>query len=119
MLSLTIPMRTRNPLNGSQGRTRDGLHARARERREQRSTTLVHLMASRVRRPDVPFRLVVTLTRIAPSSGLDGDGLQASLKSVRDGVADWLAVHDNVPGLTWEYKQERGSYAVRVEVEKR
>lgn len=64
-------------------------------------------------------RVEVVLTRIAPRP-LDGDNLAASMKGVRDGVADWLGVDDREsPYLGWAYKQERGApkqYAVRIEV---
>lgn len=62
---------------------------------------------------------VVTLTRVAPSSGLDGDNLQGSLKACRDGVADWLGVDDADARVTWRYNQRRGKtgeWAVEVHV---
>ena len=61
----------------------------------------------------------VTLTRVAPSAGLDGDNLQGSLKACRDGVADWLGVDDRDPRVTWHYEQRRGGrgeYAVEVSI---
>jgi len=63
--------------------------------------------------------IVVTITRIAPSSGLDSDNLGASAKPARDGIADALGRDDRDPLITWEYAQERGKpreYAVRIEV---
>jgi hypothetical protein len=59
----------------------------------------------------------VTLTRVAPSNGLDGDNLQGSMKACRDGVADWLKVDDRDPRVTWRYEQKRGKWAVEVHVE--
>jgi hypothetical protein len=60
---------------------------------------------------------VVTLTRVAPSNGLDGDNLQGSLKACRDGVADWLKVDDRDPRVTWLYEQRRGKeWTVEVHV---
>ena len=59
----------------------------------------------------------VTMTRLAPSSGLDFDGLTAALKSVRDGIADALGVDDRDPRVTWSYGQERAkAYGVRITV---
>jgi hypothetical protein len=66
------------------------------------------------KRPALPA--VITLTRIAPSQGLDDDNLQGSLKGCRDAVAAWLSVDDRDPRIEWRYAQERGAWAVRVEV---
>ena len=64
--------------------------------------------------------IVVTLTRIAPRLLDVGDNLSGgSLKSLRDGIADWLGVPDNDPRVTWLYDQRKGEpkkYAVEVEV---
>lgn len=60
---------------------------------------------------------VVTITRLAPSNGLDTDNLLSSQKGVRDQIATWLGVDDRDPRVTWEYAQERArEYGVRVEV---
>lgn len=115
-LQLALPMRTRNPLNGSQGVTRGAMMGMARQRKSQRTTVYVTLLASKVPRPELPC--VVTLTRIAPRR-LDDDGLTAALKSCRDGVADWLRVDDRDERVTWEYRQARGGvreYAVIIGV---
>lgn len=75
--------------------------------------------------PQAPYPvyrpLVVVLTRIAPRD-LDAGNLEASLKAVQDGVADWLAGEygqgqDRQPGLFWRYGQQRGrsqEYAILV-----
>ncbi len=59
--------------------------------------------------------LVVTLTRVAPRE-LDSDNLASALKGIRDGVAARLGVDDGSALVRWEYAQERGEPAVRVEV---
>jgi hypothetical protein len=62
--------------------------------------------------------VTVTLTRIAPRR-MDDDGAIASLKAVRDGVADWLGIDDGSNLITWRYAQTKGApkkYAVRIEV---
>lgn len=59
--------------------------------------------------------LVVRLTRVAPRT-LDSDNLGAALKSVRDEVCACLRVDDATPLVRWEYRQEKGSEVVRVEV---
>lgn len=62
--------------------------------------------------------VAVTLTRIAPSNGLDDDNLRGALKSVRDGVADAFGLDDRDPRIEWRYWQVRGKgYAVAIEVE--
>lgn len=61
-------------------------------------------------------QLEVTLTRIAPSKGLDGDNCVSSLKACRDEVAHWLGIDDGDQRLHFVYEQERGPWAVRIEV---
>lgn len=74
------------------------------------------LACERHNQPQLPC--VVTLTRIAPSNGLDGDNLQGSLKGVRDAVAVWFSVNDRSPLIEWRYEQERAQlWAVRIEAE--
>jgi hypothetical protein len=49
---------------------------------------------------------------------LDDDNLRASLKAIRDGVADALGIDDGDPRITWEYAQERRkAYGVRIRIE--
>lgn len=55
--------------------------------------------------PTLP--VVVTLTRMGPSNGLDCDNLPASCKGVRDQIAKWLGVDDRSPLVTWRYAQVR------------
>lgn len=61
--------------------------------------------------------LVVTITRIAPSSGLDSDNLAGSGKHVRDAIADVLGIDDRDPRVTWNVRQERGPWGVRIAIE--
>ena len=62
--------------------------------------------------------LVVTLTRIAPSAGLDDDNLRGALKAVRDGVADAFGLDDRDGRIRWGYEQQRGKeYGVRIDME--
>lgn len=62
--------------------------------------------------------VVVTLTRVAPSNGLDDDNLRPALKSVRDGIADAFGLDDRDPRIEWRYGQRKGPYSVIVEIEK-
>lgn len=67
-------------------------------------------------RPPTPC--TITLTRIAPSSGMDDDGLAGSLKGVRDAVADWIGVDDrHAEVVRYVCKQARGPWGIRVEWE--
>jgi hypothetical protein len=86
--------------------------ARAKAQRRK-----AHAMAA-PRAAAVGLPVAVTLTRIAPSNGLDDDNLRGALKAVRDGVADALQVDDRDPRVTWRYGQQRGKeYGVMVEME--
>jgi hypothetical protein len=42
-----------------------------------------------------------------------------SVKAHRDGVADAFGVADNDPRFTWLYAQERGTPALRIEIEEK
>ena len=100
-----LPLRTENTLNGAQGFSKGAVMAAARKRKQQRELAEI---ATRPRVRGIAFPVVVTLTRLAPSSGLDTDGLAASQKSVRDGVADGLGlVNDRDDRVRWVYAQRR------------
>jgi len=117
VISVTLPLRISNPLNGSQGRSRAGQLYRAKQRAEVRNVVRMALW------PKLGGRMpasgvTVTLTRIAPRA-LDDDGWEAGAKAARDGVADALGIRDNDPRVEWRYAQERGAvreYAVRLEI---
>jgi hypothetical protein len=86
--------------------TPGGLNARehwaVRSRRVKRERQTAHLIC-----PRHPLPCVVTLTRIG-THVLDDDNLAGVLKSVRDGVADRLAVNDgNVGQVRFVYRQEK------------
>lgn len=122
MITAKIPVKTTNPLNGATGNSRLAAIIRTRQRGKQRETTrevLGPLAAGG--KPAPPW--LITLTRIAPSNGLDDDALPASCKGIRDGIADVLGVpNDRDPRYKWEYAQRRGAkgqYAVDVVIESR
>ena len=97
-------------------------HWRVRHNRSthQKSVVGVVLRRTVAREMMTLAPLTVTLTRIAPSSGLDpGDNLNSSQKFVRDAVADLLGINDRDPRVTWAYAQERGPWGVRVRIEVR
>lgn len=99
-----LPLRTVSRLNSRE-------HWRARSTRSKAERTAAALMC-----PHFPTPCKVTFTRVGPRA-LDSDNLQGALKSIRDGIADKLGINDNGPLVQWEYAQERGPYAVRVELE--
>jgi len=108
MITIDIPLRTARGMNSREHHfTR---YARARKEKEA-----VGWYLRMQQKPATP--LVVLLTRIAPSEGLDSDNLVGALKSVRDAVADWLGVDDKHQHIVrYEYLQERGpDWAVRIE----
>lgn len=101
-------------------RTGRGLNARehwcARARRVRSERDVTAWALRKAAKPAPP--LVVTLTRIAPSNGVDDDNLAGSLKAVRDEVAAWLGVDDKLRDVVrYQYAQERGKWAVRIEWE--
>lgn len=104
-MDVVLPIRT---LSESNARS----HWSARARRTKMARACVALaLTGRLRgllaRSGVGAVLVI-LTRYAPSSGLDGDNLQSSLKATRDGVADALGVDDGDVRIAWQYEQADG-----------
>ena len=103
---IAIPLRTSNGLNGRE-------HHMARARRVKAEREAVHWMLHGRTKPALPCQ--VTLTRIAPSSGLDDDNLAGSLKAVRDQVALWLGVDDrDSQTVRYAYAQARGPWGVEI-----
>lgn len=112
MIAFEIPLRTVSEANA-----RDHWSKKARRVKHHRSTARL-LTQQAARATALP--VVVTLTRIAPSSGLDDDNLRSALKAIRDGIADAYGLDDRAPSIEWRYAQRRGAtYAVHVEIERR
>lgn len=107
MIAFTLAIKTTNPNNGSAGFSRNAAYAKARRRKVERRTAHLRTL-SMVATPVFPC--LVTLTRVAPSDGLDPhDGLGAALKGCIDGVADGLGLrNDRDPRVTWKLAQRRG-----------
>lgn len=123
MIHLSLPLRTKNPMNNSQGTTRGAMFAAAKVRKAQRYTTFL-VVRPAWKGSGMALPVKVTLTRVAPSNGLDPiDGLGASLKSIIDGVADSLGCpNDRTPLITWVVEQRRGKpreYGVEIRIEGR
>ena len=109
---IDIPLKTISEANA-----RDHWSKKARRVKHHRSTARL-LTQTAARATALP--VVVTLTRIAPSSGLDDDNLRSALKAIRDGIADAYGLDDRDPSITWRYAQRRGTtYAVQVEIERK
>lgn len=119
-ITIPIPLRTANPLNGSH----QHWAVKARTRKQQRCTVCLVVGsflqgAGFTMLPQSAVR--VTIARLAPSSGLDDDNLRAALKAVRDGVADALGVDDRDARVTWAYEQRRSKprvWAVEIRIVK-
>lgn len=67
--------------------------------------------------PPYPPPLVITMTRLS-ARRFDDDGAVASMKPIRDQLAELLGVNDNDARITWVVKQEsRRMPGVRVQIE--
>ena len=104
MILVHLPIRTVSAMN-----TREHHMVRYRRTKQQRGVAKLALAAACAGLARKHARLVVTLTRIGIRQGLDGDNLQASLKAVRDGVADALRIDDGSNRVEWRYAQRRGA----------
>jgi hypothetical protein len=116
MISVNLPLRTKNPTNNREHwRT---VHTRSKKERG----TAYMLVKSKLNAAPLfyPPYIQIRLTRLS-SGELDDDNLRAALKSVRDGVADAFGMDDAKNSkLKFEYAQEkckRGAYCVRIEIE--
>lgn len=111
-VTITAPIRTPNPVNGSH------MHwaVKSKIRKRQRETAMLVTRAALKATP-VALPVVVTMTRVAPSSGLDDDNLRPALKAVRDGIADVLGVDDRDWRVRWEYDQRRGPWGVEIKLD--
>ena len=112
MITVYLPVRTVSTLNA-----REHWSKRAPRAAEHRALARM-LLTARVRGIGLPVQ--VTFTRVAPRELDPGDTLPASMKGVRDGVADALGVDDRSPQVTWAYRQRRGAvreYGVEISVE--
>lgn len=116
-----LPIHTKNPLNGACGNSRIAAILRTRTRKAQRHETGLIVRGTLLKglALDLEAGVKVTITRVAPSRGLDPhDGLGAALKSIIDGVCDALDIRDDRdPRVTWVLGQRRGvAREYRVEV---
>lgn len=104
---IVVPIRTNNGLNARE-------HWRARSARVKHERLSTQLAIGGSIKPQPPC--VVTLTRVAPSNGLDDDNLPGALKAVRDQIAEWLGIDDRRRDLVlYSYRQRRGPWAVEIQ----
>ena len=102
-MTLTFPIKTTNPLNGSHQHWR----VKAAQRSRQRSAVQAF---TRGVAWEGGFPVDILLTRVAPSNGLDDDSLPASMKAIRDELTAWLGLDDDrTPLIRWRYDQRRGT----------
>ena len=115
---LTLPLRTKNPGNSLEPWFITGKRAK-----NERGTACM-FVRSKLNGHAPP--LTIILTRLSAGE-LDDDSLPASMKHIRDGVADAINGHlpqarrdDARSGLRFVYAQEkckRGAYGVRIEIQ--
>lgn len=85
----------------------DREHWRVRAKRVKAEKESVGWALRTSAKPELPC--IATLTRVAPSNGLDDDNLSGSLKAPRDAIAEWLRVDDKFVSLVeYRYAQRRG-----------
>ena len=117
-LKITIPMKLPSCAN-----LREHWSKRARRAMEHRLEAGTMVMGcALLEKLVLPLKddqtATITLTRIAPRP-LDSDNVASAFKAFRDGVADALGVDDGSVRLLWQYGQEKGAAAVRVEIDVR
>jgi hypothetical protein len=108
MIEVTLSLRLINEAN-------DHSHWRGRQKRaKMQHSTVTMVLLGRCTFQCIGYSThiaqgnacVVTLTRIAPRR-LDSDGVVASCKFVRDGVAEALGIDDGDARIEWRYEQRK------------
>jgi len=93
---------------------REHWRVRARRVKAEREQVDWVLISRGIMKPLLPA--IVTITRVAPSSGLDDDNLAGACKAVRDQIAQWIGVDDRHRDVvTYAYAQRRGPWAVEID----
>ena len=116
MITFDLPLKLVNTAN-----VREHWRVRAARTKDQRfaakQKTKEHVPVHRVLMAAIDGAKI-TITRFGPGNRkLDFSGLANSCKAVQDGIADALCMDDGDKRLTWIYRQERGPYGCRVEIE--
>lgn len=113
---MRLPLKTVSEANRASHEHWSKRHKRAREQRAVSRLFFANKVASYRSHLAGGGGVLVSMIRIAPSSGLDDDNLRSSLKAVRDGIADALGSDDRNPKILWEYSQTRGEYGVDIDM---
>lgn len=85
--------------------SREHWAAKHRRAKKERSTVYLKLRA-KGSPPALPATVV--MWRAAPRL-LDSDNAVSAMKSVRDGVADWLGIDDRDDRVTWRVEQRKST----------
>ena len=125
-VSVTIPVRTPNPLNSGAGRSQHWRPLAKEAARQRDFTTIAFWGVSNSTWRALSAGCVVTMTRLSVGTLAD-DALPGALKHVRDVIAQHLfggtpGERDDDPRATWECQQlrcGRGEFGVIVSVRKR
>jgi len=125
MISFTLPLRLNNTSN-----KRECWQATARRKKHHRSLGALHTRQALAGLPQVNALLAatgretikaprqVTITRIGKRKLDKHDNLRESAKFLVDGIAEALGVDDgDESAVEWNYAQEKGDYAVRVQID--
>ena len=90
---------------------------RAKRAKDQQFIVTVVLGPTVARYMMMVAPLTVTMTRVAPSKGLDSDNLVGSMKHVRDGIAKVLGIDDSDPRVLWVVEQRKGAWTIEIRIE--
>lgn len=107
--TVTLPLRLPSVANKR-------MHHMAKAHLVSKQREAVHLALKVSATPNFVPRLCVTITRVAPRE-LDDDNNVACAKAVRDEVAAWFGLDDRDPRIKWDYAQEKGPVAVRIDID--
>jgi hypothetical protein len=96
----------------SESNQREHWSVKHRRTKMQRSTVFYWLRHWLGVRCPVTLPMTITITRVAPRA-LDSGNLENAMKSIQDGIADYLSGtylggQDRQQGLIWRYAQRRG-----------
>lgn len=111
-----VPVVTVSVLN-----SREHWGIRATRTKKHRIAAMNSMLANRISRSlceAAGVKIVVTLTRLSSRLLDEGDNLPASMKAIRDGIAQWWDIDDRNPVVKWEYGQGRGTPGVKVRIER-
>lgn len=104
MKPIRLPLKTVNPLNKRE-------HWAERMRRAKKEREIAYLATP----PGLKTPITVKLTRFGPRL-MDDDGLSASFKAIRDGIADKVGVDDGSSQIAFKYAQQRHrQFSIEVE----